>query len=137
MDVLRREINEMEDVPGYFPIPIWLPDVINLYLVTDPDTQEKRLVSAGEEVNTVPSACYISCGAIALDDVTAYGEYLSQWNVETYSTWNEAKDTWQLLANSGSSTMMIEWTEDETLLYLPEPVGCLIPELYLYAMTME
>lgn len=137
MDALRREINEMEDVPGYFPIPIWLPDVINLYLVTDPDTQEKRLVSAGEEVNTVPSACYISCGAIALDDVTAYGEYLSQWNVETYSTWNEAKDTWQLLANSGSSTMMIEWTEDETLLYLPEPVGCLIPELYLYAMTME
>ena len=55
----------------------------------------------------------------------------------TYSIWNEAKDTWQLLANSGISTMMIEWTEDETLLYLTEPIGCLIPELYLYAMTME
>ena len=71
------------------------------------------------------------------EDVTAYGEYLQQWGIETYDKWNEAKDTWQLLANSGSSTMMIEWTEDETLLYLTEPVGCLIPELYLYAMTMK
>ena len=69
--------------------------------------------------------------------VTAYGEYLVLWGIVTYSTWNEAKDTWQLLANSGDSTMMIEWTEDETLLYLTEPIGCLIPELYLYAMTME
>lgn len=137
LDALQREINEMKDVPGYFPIPNWLPDVVNLYLVTDLETQEKRLVNAGEELDTVPSACYISCGAISLDNVTAYGEYLAQWDIETYSTWNEAKDTWQLLANSGSSTMMIEWTEDETLLYLTEPVGCLIPELYLYAMTME
>ena len=136
-EALQREINEMADVPGYFPIPDWLPDVVNLYLVTDLETQEKRLVNAGDELNSVPSACYISCGAISLDDVTAYGDYLAQWDIETYGTWNEAKDTWQLLANSGSSTMMIEWTKDETLLYLTEPVGCLIPELYLYAMTME
>lgn len=137
LDALQREINEMEDVPGYFPIPNWLPDVVNLYLVTDLETQEKRLVNAGEELNTVPSACYICCGAISLDNVTAYGEYLAQWDIETYSTWNETKDTWQLLANSGSSTMMIEWTENETLLYLIEPVGCLIPELYLNAMKMD
>lgn len=134
LDVLQREINEMEDVPGYFPIPSWLPEVVNLYLVTDPETQQKQLVSAGEEINTVPSACYISCGAVSLEDITAYGEYLAQWGIKTYGTWNEAKDTWQLLANSGSSTMMIEWAEGETMLYLTEPVGCLIPELYLYAM---
>lgn len=137
MNALQREINAIDGVPGYFPIPAWLPDVVNLYLVSDPDTQEKRLVKAGEELNSAPSACYISCGAIMQEDVTAYGEYLQQWGIETYDKWNEAKDTWQLLANSGSSTMMIEWTEDETLLYLTEPVGCLIPELYLYAMTMK
>ena len=71
------------------------------------------------------------------EDVTAYEAYLQQWGIETYATWNEERNTWQLLANSGSSTMMIEWTENETLLYLTEPVGCLIPELYLYAMTIE
>lgn len=137
MEALKREINEIDGVPGYFPVPAWLPDVVNLYLVTDPDTQEKRLVKAGEELNSVPSACYISCGAVMQEDVTAYEAYLQQWGIETYATWSEAKDTWQLLANSGSSTMMIEWTEDETLLYLTEPVGCLIPELYLYAMTTQ
>lgn len=137
LDALRRELNEMEDVPGYFPIPEWLPDVVNLYFVTDPQTQEKRLVTAGEELHAVPSACYISCGPIPLDDVTAYGEHLTQWDMETYGTWNEAKDTWQLLVNSGRSTMMISWEEDETLLYLTDPIGCLIPELYLYAMMTE
>lgn len=137
MDALQREINTIDGVPGYFPTPSWLPDVVNLYLVTDPDTQEKRLVKSGEELNSVPSTCYISCGVISLDDVIAYGEHLKQWGAETYGTWNESKDTWNLLAKSGSSTMMIEWKENETLLYLTEPVGCLIPELYLNAMAME
>lgn len=137
MNALQREINAIDGVPGYFPIPAWLPDVVNLYLVTDPDTQEKRLVKAGEELNSAPSACYISCGAISLDDVTAYGEYLGQWGIETYSAWNESSDTYQILVKSGSCTMMVEWTVNETLLYLAEPVGCLIPELYLWAMSME
>lgn len=137
LDTLQREINEIEGVPGYFPIPGWLPDVVNHYLVTAPDMQEKRLVKAGEELSGVPSACYISCGIIPQEDVTAYGEHLQQWGIDTYSTWNESKDVWQLLAKSGNSTLMIEWKENETLLYLMEPVGCLIPELYLYAMTTE
>jgi len=137
LDALRREINHMNDVPGYFPIPYWLPDTLQLYLVTDPDTQEKRLVKSGEELGDVPSACYISCGAVYEHDVAAYGLHLKQWGIETYSTWNETKDTWQLLAQSGNSTMMIEWTEDETLLYLAGPIGCLIPELYLNAMSVE
>lgn len=137
MNALQREINAIDGAPGYFPIPSWLPDVVNLYLVTDPDTQEKRLVKSGEELNSIPSACYISCGVISQEDVIAYGEHLKQCGVETYGTWNESKDTWNLLAKSGSSTMMIEWKENETLLYLTEPVGCLIPELYLNAMAME
>jgi len=31
----------------------------------------------------------------------------------------------------------VEWTPEETLLYLTEPVGCLIPELYLQAMITK
>ena len=106
-------------------------------LVTDPATQEKQLVVSDAQLDSVPSACYISCGAIAQEEVVAYGEYLKQWGIEIYGTWNETQDTYQLLANSGNSAMMVEWTEEETLLYLAEPVGCLIPELYLYAMTAE
>ena len=137
LEALRREINEISGVPGYFPVPGWLPDVIHLYLAEDPENQENRLIRPGEELNSAPSACYISCGEISLEDVEAYGEQLKLWGMESYGTWNDAKDAWQLLAKSGSSTMMIKWTADETLLYLTEPVGCLIPELYLYAMAIE
>lgn len=137
LDALKREVNIIKGVPGYFPIPDWLPDVVNLYLVTDPDTQEKVLVKAGEDLHSVPSACYIPCGVISQEDAAAYGEHLNQWGIETYDTWNESEDTWQLLAKSGSSFLMVTWNENETVLYLPEPVGCLIPELYLYAMIIE
>lgn len=137
MDALRREINVISGVPGYFPIPGWLPDVLNLYMVTDPNTQEKRLVQAGEELTEVPSACYISCGEIPQEEVEAYGAELEQWGIQIYGNWSGEQETYQLLANSGSSSMLIEWTEEETVIYLAEPVGCLIPSLYLYAMTAE
>ena len=67
----------------------------------------------------------------------AYEARLGQWGLETYGTWDEGGDTYQVLVNSGGSTMLIKWTGAETLLYLSEPVGCLIPELYLYAMTAQ
>jgi len=137
LEVLQREIKGILNVPGYFPIPAWLPDVQYLYLLTDTDTGEKRMVNRGEELISVPSACYINCGTIPLEDAEAYAEQLAKWNIQTYCTWNNEKDSFQILVNSGSSTMMVEWTPEETLLYLTEPVGCLIPELYLQAMITK
>lgn len=137
LDSLKREINIMTGVPGYFPIPAWLPDAVSIYLITDPDTQEKRLVHSGEELNCVPSSCYFSCGELPIDDVQSYEERLKLWNIDTFGKWNESRDTWQLIANSGSSTMLVEWTQKDTLIYLTEPIGCLIPELYLQVMIAE
>lgn len=138
MSRLKAAIHHMEGVPAFFPLPSWVPEeAMWHYLVPETGSNSPRLVQVRETIDKVPSACYISCGVISQEDVIAYGEHLKQWGVETYGTWNESKDTWHLLAKSGSSTMMIEWKENETLLYLTEPVGCLIPELYLNAMAME
>lgn len=137
LDNLRREINLIDGVPAYFPIPRWLPDVLTLYMMPDADTQANRLVVAGEKLERAPSACCISCGAIALEDVQAYAEILEQVGIVTYGAWNDAKDEWQLLAKNGDSTVCINWTKNETTIYLKEPLGCLIPELYLYAMILE
>ncbi len=137
LETLRREVNRFDDAPGYFPTPEWLPDVVHLYLVTDPETQEKRLVRAGEELATVPSVCYISCGEIAQAQVESYVQRLEQWGIQTYGAWNEAGDAYQVLAVSGASSMMVEWTAEDTLIYLTDPVGCLIPELYLNAIMIE
>ena len=128
----------MDGVPAYFPLPFWMPaETMWHYLVPDTENDSPRFVQVGEPIDQVPSACYIACNTISLEDTTAYGEYLSQWGIETYGKWNESQDTWQLLAKNGNSTMMISWTADEVVLYLTEPVGCLIPDLYLRAMTME
>lgn len=137
LSALQREINDISGVTAYFPIPAWLPDVPYLYLVTDLESGEKRLVNMGEELSSLPSACYINCGIIPVEDVETYAEQLTLRNIQTYSSWNDAQDTLSILVNSGSSTMMVEWTTEETILYLTEPVGCLIPELYLQAMTTK
>lgn len=134
LEPLSREIERFDGVPGYFITPAWLPDVVHLYLVTDSALQEKRLVQAGEELTDAPSACYIMCGAVALEDLEAYEALLKSWEFETYGVWEEPDTRYQLLVNSGESTMMIDWTAGETLIYLTDPVGCLIPELYLAAM---
>ena len=137
METLQREINRHDDAPGCFPMPQWLPDVVHLYLVTDPETQEKRLVQAGEELTSVPTACYISCGAIAQEQVESYIQGLSQRGIMIYSTTNDDRDICQVLAVNGRSSMMIEWTPEDTLIYLTEPVGCLIPELYFDAISAQ
>lgn len=137
LTALSREINWMEGVPGYFPVPVWLPDTLHLYLTTDPQTDEKHLVQVGEELAEVPSACYIQCGAVEQGAVEAYEETLKTWGIVTYAQWDDSQQSYQLLASSGDSTMMIEWTQEETILYLTSPVGCLIPELYLMAMIAE
>lgn len=136
-EVLRKELAAISDVPGYFPNPAWLPDVIRVYLTTDGESGEKRIIQAGEPVDSTPSACYISCGAISLENVENYEQCLAQWGIPTYGTWNEAQDAYSLLVKSGSSTMLVTWEQEETVLYLPEPIGCMIPELYLYAMNAE
>lgn len=137
LDALRREVVQIAGVPGYFPRPDWFPDALGLYLVTDGETGQKRLVKAGEELSSVPSACYLPCGEVAVEDVQAYEELLKQWGIMTYGVWNEAKDHYQVLVKSGDSTMMIDWTREDTTLYLTEPIGCLIPEIYLVAMLAE
>lgn len=132
--VLQRECNTILDVPGYYPVPFWISDQLPLYYVIDASTGENRLIKPGEESFPVPSGCMISCGKIPVDEVLSYETNLKKWNIEVSGTWNTAKDSYRLTANDGSSTLTIQWTEEEALLTFTETIGCLIPELYLFAM---
>lgn len=136
LDALRRELNRHGDMPGCFPTPQWLPDVVHLYMVMDPQTQQKRLVRAGEKLTEAPAACYISCGVIEQEQVEAYVRHLQDWGIPCYGIWEDAEEAFQVVAKSGESSMMIKWTPEETLIYLTEPVGGLIPELY-FSLLME
>lgn len=134
LTALSREVSTASDTPGYFPIPTWMPDVVKLYLVTEPDSGQKRLVRAGEELTGVPSACYISCGTIPQEEVENYQAQLEALGIATYGEWETPGETYQLLVKSDRSYLMVEWNQEETAIFLTEPVGCLIPALYYAAM---
>jgi len=137
LTTLAREINALSGVPGYIPCPAWMPEVVPVYVNLDAETEEPMLISAGEELDQLPSACYISCAGISLENVESYADNLTLWGLEPWCDWDEASQMYQILVSSEDANMMLQWTEAETVLYLYDSVGCLMPELYLAAMLAE
>lgn len=133
---LAKQMNHMDGVPAYLPLPGWIAEnpAQCLYLITDTQTQEPRLAEPLEALSQAPSACYLLCSGIDREAVEDYGQRLKSWGLEPYADWDEEAETHQLYVTSGESQMLVEWTQDETTIFLTSPVACLIPELYLLAM---
>lgn len=138
LERLAAQMNDIPGVPAYFPLPDWMSEAIpQYYLVTDPQSQELRPVAVGEEISQTPAVCYISYSGISREDVERYGDILMGYGLEPYSKWNDEAQNYQMLITGGESQMMVQWTKEETIIYLNGTVGCLIPELYLEAMCMN
>lgn len=138
LERLAAQIHEPEGVPVYYPVPQWIGvDILRFYLVKDSETAELRMVSAGEEIQTVPTACCIFCEGVSREAVDAYAQTLEQWNLAPYCTWDEETQKQQVFVPGESGNLLVEWTQEGTVVNLTEPVGCLLPELYLMAMNVE
>lgn len=138
LERLAAQMKEISGVPAYFPAPGWMPEEFTqYYLITDEQSGENRLVDPDEEIVQVPTVCYISCGKISRETVEHYAESLKACGLEPYSQWNEEAQSYQILVSSGACQMMVQWTQEETVIYMNDPVGCLIPELYLRAMDVK
>ena len=79
---------------------------------------------------------WMPCGVIEQAQVEAYVRHLQDWGIPCYGLWEDAEEAFRVVAKSGESSMMIKWTPEETLIYLTEPVGGLIPEFY-FGVLME
>lgn len=136
LERLAKQMHTVEGVPGYIPMPDWLRgDEKVFYCVNDASTGEPRLVEAGKAVTQSPCSCYISCGKISREDVESYAEMLSEWGLDPYVT--EKDGAYQAFITSGEGAFMVEWSQKDTVLYLREPIGCLMPELYYAAMLQK
>lgn len=133
---LSEQIHTVAGVPGYIPMPHWVPeDVQSIYCVKDSDTGKNRPVKAGEAITQTPSACYIFCGKISRKNVDAYIQAASELE---YSVSEKEEDgEYSAFITNGEWELLIEWTPSETGLYLREPIACLIPELYFAAMRQK
>lgn len=130
---LAQNLNRMEGVPGYFPVPEWLPDVTWLYVSGESGSDDLELIRTGDVIAKAPAACYIACPDISLRDARAYCEELKRWGLEPYET-EDDEGNYQMLVKQGDSQLLLKWDEAETVLYFTDPVGSLIPSLYLSAL---
>lgn len=131
---LADALYPIEGVPAWFPMPEWLPQDLLWYYLMEEDG-ELRLLNTGEALDQAPAACYIPCDGITREDMRSYAARLEFWGTDHYV--QEENDTCQILVDGGECKMLVTWTQEETLLFLTDGIGCLMPELYLGAMWME
>lgn len=132
---LSQAIHTIGGVSAYVPTPEWmLGEYVSCYLITNPETGEMEPVSSGQEIASVPSGYYVSASA-AQEEVEQYAQKLASWGFAPAAGWKDENQVYQVVLLNENGSMIVEWTEEETLLYMSQPVACLIPELYWIAMT--
>lgn len=130
----------LQTIPGagaFFPIPDWLPEELQIvYQISDSATGENRIIQYREAVETLPSLCQISCNGIKREQIEDYVSLLRALGLDVNEDFREA-DTCLIQCKNGDYTLSVHWKNGETDLYLPSPVGCLVPEWYLAALLSE
>lgn len=130
----------LQTIPGadaFFPTPDWLPEELQIvYQIPDPATGEVRSIQYREAVEVRPSLCLFSCSGIEREQIKDYAALLQSLGLEVHTDFDEP-DSCLLLCKTGEYTLSVQWKDGETDLYLPSPVGCLVPEWYLAALLSE
>lgn len=137
LNCLRRAMHTIEDVACYIPMPNWMLDsYVCTYRITNPGTNEQETIQAGQEISSAPSGYYVSASATQ-EEVAQYAQTLASYGFSPSAGWKEENGAYQVVLLEENVSLIVEWTEDETILYMSEPIACLIPELYLIAMTAK
>lgn len=122
---------------AFFPIPNWFPEEVQIvYQIPDPATGEIRSIQYREAVETPPSLCLFSCSGIEREHIEDYAALLQSLGLEVHTDFADP-DTCLILCKNGDYTLSVQWENGETNLYLPSPVGCLVPEWYHAALLSE
>lgn len=134
---LIQALHTIENVTCYVPMPNWMLDnYVCTYRVADPDADEQEAIVPGQELSSAPSGYYVSASATQ-EEVAQYAQTLASYGFSPLAGWKEEDGTYQVVLLDENVSLIVEWTEDETVLYMSDPIACLIPELYLIAMTAK
>lgn len=134
---LIQALHTIENITCYVPMPNWMLDnYVCTYRVADPDADEQEAIVPGQELSSAPSGYYVSASATQ-EEVAQYAQTLASYGFSPLAGWKEEDGTYQVVLLDENVSLIVEWTEDETVLYMSDPIACLIPELYLIAMTAK
>ena len=134
---LIQALHTIENVACYIPMPNWMLDsYVCTYRITNPGNSEQEAIQAGQEISSAPSGYYVSASATQ-EEVAQYAQTLASYGFSPSAGWKEETGAYQVVLLEENVSLIVEWTEDETVLYMSDPIACLIPELYLIAMMAE
>lgn len=134
---LIQALHTVENVTCYVPMPNWmLEDYACTYRVDNLDTKEQEAIVSGQEISSAPSGYYVSASATQ-EEVAQYAQALASYGFSPSAGWKKENGAYQVVLLEENVSLIVEWTEDETVLYMSDPIACLIPELYLIAMTAK
>lgn len=128
---LSAQLLSPSHVPAWFPEPSWLLESEWTYLTTDA-AGEKHPVDPLKPLSVLPSACYITCARISPEDLNAYRETLYALGIHAVVP---ERNPDSLLVSVNDCSMLIEPAQNQTVVYLSDPIGCLAPGLYLQLLN--
>jgi len=129
----KEELKEQyeEAIPANQIIVAWQ------YEYLDPESQRVQQLLAGNKLQGAPARCCITAQHLPQEEITNYCRLLEEFGLNPLLQTNKEGDVTTLEVISAICCLQITWTEQETVLLLTEPVGCLIPETYLKAIMAQ
>lgn len=103
----------------------------------DPDLQKPRQLHAGDQLNGVPTLCRITAQNLPQEEIKKYCSLLEEFGLMPLLQTNNEGNVTTIEVINGICRLQITWTEQNTVLLLTEPVGCLIPATYLKAIMAQ
>lgn len=125
---IQDDMVTMHGAVTFFPLPNWLPEeLITIYM--DNEDSESRTVRLGEKIEPENILCWINCDGIEKVEVQVYTLLLKTFGM-TVNEYEE-EDYYQILCENGDCKLNVTWERGKTTIYLPAPVGCMVPDWYL------
>ena len=132
LEHLLPELNVIHGVPGQFILPQWTDDELP-YPYYFHQGEETVILKPGQDYEPDSGFCYAKNPGVELEAIEDYIAKLKSYEIEYFGKWNETEDEYSLMVLDGECSMLITWTEAETTIFLPAPVGDLMPELVYMA----
>lgn len=115
----------------YFPMPDFVGIDVS-WLYAKGSGESVTVINSMESISDAPTGCYATIKGVSRGDVEAYADQVTQLGMRSSEKWDEEKQCYSLTVVSGSSSLLVQWTKKETVLYLSEPVGAfMMPLAYM------
>lgn len=131
----EAQLFDMPGEPAQFPMAIWMAPEFSktYYLSMDPATGDSKLIAPLSEMEAVPDVMMLTCDDVKEAEAVDYIMLLDLCGIEHFEAFGETEEEDDLtsLIRIGEYTALFTWNDGAADFYFTNPIGSLVPPLYM------